>query len=272
MVNGVTFAKQSSSSAELTMSNTRINSLSVGAGSVTDPDYQKILITPWYLAGSVTLNNLTVGLPYEVQIWAQDPRYDAGVTTNIGGGPSLEIDSISDGNLGVASQGLGQFTIGRFTAKASSHVLFFNGNQPPSSILSAIQVRSLSTADYAAWSGASNYQLTQGPTGDDDQDGLTNQAEYAFGLDPTKGSSVNFMTQIDKATRALSYTRRKPALGTNLTYSVWFSTDLIGWTEDTGAVESTPIESGNNETVPVTLSAVPGNPLPAKLFIQVRAK
>ncbi len=32
------------------------------------------------------------------------------------------------------------------------------------------------------------------------------------------------------------------------------------------------ISTGENETVSVTLSAVPGNPLPAKLFIQVRAK
>ena len=271
-VNGVTFTKQSNSSAELAMNNAAINSASVGPGSVTDANYQKILITPWFLAGSVTLNNLVVGLPYEVQVWAQDPRYNSGVTTNIGGGPSLEIDNITDGNLGVASQGLGQFTIGRFTAKASSHVLFFNGNQPPSSILSAIQVRSLVTADYAAWSGASNYQLTQGPTGDDDRDGLTNQAEYAFGLNPTSGASVNVMTQIDKASRTFNYTRRKPSLGTNLAYSVWFSTDLLGWTEDTGATEGSVTASGDNETVPVTLSAVPGNPLPAKLFIQVRAK
>ena len=272
VVNGVTFTKQSNSSAELAMNNAAINSASVGAGSVTDVDYQKILITPWFLAGSVTLNNLVVGLPYEVQVWAQDPRYDAGVTTTIGGGPSLEIDNISDGNLGTARQGLGQFTIGRFTAKASSHVLFFNGNQAPSSILSAIQVRALVTADYAAWSGASNYQLTQGPTGDDDHDGLTNQAEYAFGLDPTSGASVNATTRIDNASRTFSYTRRKPSLGTNLVYSVWFSTNLTGWTEDAGATEGTLIPSGENETVPVTLSAAAGNPLPAKLFIQVRAK
>jgi Right handed beta helix region len=271
-VNGVSFTKQSNSSAELAMNNAAINSASVGAGSVTDVDYQKILITPWFLAGSVTLNNLVVGLSYEVQVWAQDARYNAGVTTSIGGGPSLEIDTITDGNLGVASQGLGQFTIGRFTAKASSHVLFFNGNQPPSSILSAIQVRSLSTADYAAWTGASGYQLTQGPAGDDDRDGLTNQAEYAFGLDPTSGASVNAVTGIDNASRTFSYTRRKPSLGTGLGYSVWFSTDLTGWTEDAGAVEGSLTATGDNETVPVTLSAAAGNPLPAKLFIQVRAK
>ena len=67
-----------------------------------------------------------------------------------------------------------------------------------------------------------------------------------------------------------SYTRRT-SLGTNLTYSVWFSENLVGWTKDTGATEGTPVPSGDNETVEITLSALPGNPLPAKLFIQVRA-
>jgi Right handed beta helix region len=272
-VNGVTFTKQSSSSAELSMSNNIINDLSVGGGSVTDSDYQKILTTPWYFAGSVTLKNLTVGLPYEIQIWVQDPRYNTGFNTIIDGGPSLALDTITDGNQGITSKGFGQFIIGRFTANATSRIITFTGNPPPDCIVNAIQVRSLGTvADYATWSGAASHRLSQGPTGDDDQDGLINQVEYAFGLDPTKGTSINIITRFDETSRSFNYTRRKPSLGTNLTYSVWFSTDLINWTEDTGVTEGNLIASGSNETVPVTLSAIPGNPLPAKLFIQVRAR
>lgn len=125
--------------------------------------------------------------------------------------------------------------------------------------------------DYDIW--ALNNGLTGGGNDDDDGDGITNKEEYAFGLLPKNGSSVNPITaQLDKANGTFSYTRRKPSLGTNLTYSVWFSTDLAGWTKDTGAIEGTLVPSGDNETVPVTLSALPGDPLPDKLFIQVRAE
>jgi hypothetical protein len=106
---------------------------------------------------------------------------------------------------------------------------------------------------------------------DDDNDGLSNQQEYAFGLLPDSGASVNpIAVPLDKATGTFSYTRRAAAL-TPLNYSVWFSTDLSVWTEDTGATEGTPVLNGEVETVPVTLSALPGNPLPDKLFVQVRA-
>ena len=107
------------------------------------------------------------------------------------------------------------------------------------------------------------------PTADDDNDGVTNFEEYAFGLIPNSGSSVNPITStLDKTDGTFSYTRRT---GSGLTYSVWYSENLVGWTKDTGATEGTPVPSGDNETVEVTLSNLPGDPLPAKLFIQVRA-
>ena len=107
------------------------------------------------------------------------------------------------------------------------------------------------------------------PAGDDDNDGVTNFEEYAFGLIPNSGASVNpIASSLNRTTGKFSYTRRT---GSGLTYSVWFSTDLNSWLEDTSAAEGAPVTSGDNETVEVTLSALPGNPLPAKLFIQVRA-
>ena len=136
-----------------------------------------------------------------------------------------------------------------------------------------LAITALTTAtDYDTWAGPSGYNLSGGQAADDDNDGLTNHEEYAFGLIPNSGASVNpIAVQLDKSTGTFSYTRRKPSFGTGLTYSVWFSEDLAAWTEDTGATEGTLIPSGDNETVPVTLSTLPGNPLPAKLFIQVRA-
>jgi len=121
---------------------------------------------------------------------------------------------------------------------------------------------------YELWAGSFDPAIGL-PAEDDDNDGVTNFEEYAFGLAPNSGASVNpIAVPLDKSTGSFSYTRRATS---GLNYSVWFSTDLVGWLEDTGASEGTPVLNGEVETVPVTLSELPGNPLPAKLFIQVRA-
>ena len=122
-------------------------------------------------------------------------------------------------------------------------------------------------SDFDTWVSANG--VTGGPDDDDDADGLTNHEEYAFGLDPTGGSSVNpIAVQLNKTTGIFSYTRRLQSL-TGLTYSVWYSTDLATWTEDAGAAEGTVTVTGDVETVPVTISpALLTNP---KLFVQVRA-
>lgn len=125
-------------------------------------------------------------------------------------------------------------------------------------------------SDYDGW--VSDNGVTGVGTDDDDNDGLTNFEEYAFGLDPTGGSSVNPITgPLNKGTKTFSYQRRDNAL-TDLTYTVWYSTDLSTWSEDTGAtqLEGTPDVNGV-ELIDVTLSTLPGDPLPAKLFIQIRA-
>ena len=126
----------------------------------------------------------------------------------------------------------------------------------------------VTATDYEIW--GTPYGLTAGSEGDDlDNDGLTNFEEYAFGLTPNSGASVNpIASTLNKTNGKFSYTRRTAS---SLAYSVWFSENLAVWTEDTGATEDTPVPSGDNETVEVTLSTLPGDPLPAKLFIQVRA-
>jgi autotransporter-associated beta strand protein len=125
--------------------------------------------------------------------------------------------------------------------------------------------------DYDDWGAA--FGLAPGSeAGDADNDGLTNEEEYAFGLLPNSGASVNPITApLDKATGTFSYQRRDNAL-TGLTYTVWFSENLTNWTQDSAAAQPEGTPDGNGvETINVTLSALPGNPLPAKLFIQVRA-
>ena len=121
--------------------------------------------------------------------------------------------------------------------------------------------------DYDTWGTANG--VSGGPNDDDDNDGLTNHEEYAFGLDPTGGSSVNPIgVPLDKSTGTFSYTRRIQSL-TGLTYTVWVSTDLASWNQDTGAVQGAPAVNGEVETVPVTLTpALLSN---SRLFIEVRA-
>jgi autotransporter-associated beta strand protein len=124
-----------------------------------------------------------------------------------------------------------------------------------------------SVSDYDTWKSANG--VSGGPNDDDDHDGLTNQQEYAFGLNPTSGSSVSpIVVQLNKTTGGFSYTRRQQSL-TKLTYTVWYSTDLVSWTLDNGATQGTPVLNGEVETVPVTISSsLLVNP---KLFIRVSA-
>ena len=126
-------------------------------------------------------------------------------------------------------------------------------------------------SDYDTWK--SDNGVTGGPSVDDDSDGLTNFEEYAFGLDPTGGASVNpIATQLNKATGQFSYTRRLQSK-TGLTYTVRSSTtlDTNGWTnlvKDTDYTESVSA-LGDLETVTITLTPAP---TAAKLFIQVKAE
>jgi autotransporter-associated beta strand protein len=126
----------------------------------------------------------------------------------------------------------------------------------------------VTATDYDTWKTANG--VTGGVNDDDDNDGLTNREEYAFGLDPTGGSEANPITsQLNKTTGIFSYTRRLLSL-TDLNYTVWYSTDLATWNQDAGAVEGTPAVNSEVETVPVTIT----NSLltNSKLFIQVRAE
>lgn len=98
---------------------------------------------------------------------------------------------------------------------------------------------------------------------------MTNQQEYAFGLIPNSGSSVNPITaQLDKTTGLFTYTRRKPSL-TGLTYVYQYSTTLGSWT--TFTPDGTTTNSG--DPVEAVTVDVP-NPLLANgsLFVRVTAQ
>lgn len=114
------------------------------------------------------------------------------------------------------------------------------------------------------WTGFTNPDLSA--AGDPDGDTLTNRQEFAFGLDPRLGASVNPIAR-SLSGKQFHYTRR---LGTDLSYTVCFSTDLLTWTRDNAAVQTVTDTHGDVATVAVALSsaAVPSG---GKLFVRVEA-
>ena len=129
-------------------------------------------------------------------------------------------------------------------------------------------------SDYGVWASEYPGFNDTDPTHDPDGDGMTNQQEYAFGLDPTKGASNNPVTvPLDKTTGTFSYTRRATPATTNLVYRVWTSTDLVSpWVEDVAADQHVDSTSAGVETVTVTLSELPKPLAATKLFMRVTAE
>jgi hypothetical protein len=122
---------------------------------------------------------------------------------------------------------------------------------------------------YETWVGGTfaNAFTDTAATSDPDGDGKINRDEFAFGLDPTTGSSVNPITQqLDKATGIFKYRRTK---NSGLTYKVYYSTNLSAWTLDAAATQTPAAAVAGVETVTVTLAAA--TPLNGKLFVRVEA-
>jgi autotransporter-associated beta strand protein len=121
---------------------------------------------------------------------------------------------------------------------------------------------------FAAW--ASLHQVAGSANADDDHDGASNFAEFAFGQDPQKGPSFQPLTAIpDRATGTFHYTRRNATLS-GLTFRVWTSTNLADWTEDLGAVQTVIEQNSELQEVQVSLSQTLLNH--QKLFVQIRAQ
>jgi autotransporter-associated beta strand protein len=124
-------------------------------------------------------------------------------------------------------------------------------------------------ADYLTWAAKFPGADLSSPNADFDNDGLTNDQERCFGLDPTKGSSLNPVSvPLNPVSGTFSFTRRDPALS-GLVYSVWTSTDLQAWAKDAGAVLTPGAVVDEIQTVAVQLSA--GLLAAPQLFVQVRA-
>ena len=161
-VNGGAFAAGNSQSAfgsNVSMSgNTSFSPTAFGSGtgspwSGLSSAYQTTLKGGAYTANNgtqtVTLKNLMAGHPYLVQIWVNDNRALASnrtETVTSSGGNTVTLDYNNTGTNG----GVGQYTIGTFTANATNQTFTLAGVLPAggnSAQLNAIQVRDLSAPD-----------------------------------------------------------------------------------------------------------------------------
>ena len=107
------------------------------------------------------------------------------------------------------------------------------------------------------------------PQGDYDGDGLSNDFERLFGLDPIGGGSPNPIAWVlDSGSSSATYTRRNPGL-TGATYKYEYSTTLEDWTEFTPESEATT-DASPVENVTFTLPADLTLPNVQKLFIRVK--
>ena len=150
-VNNVTFTGVNSSTAwgtGVTLGGWTSSSTSAFTGGTSTPwnnlasGYKTILQGGAYNNGAtatVTLNNLTIGHQYQVQVWVNDSR--SGSTTN----RTETLPGVSGStvtlayNSTYAAGGVGQYTLGTFTATATNQVFTMDGNA--STQLNALQVR-----------------------------------------------------------------------------------------------------------------------------------
>jgi hypothetical protein len=128
-----------------------------------------------------------------------------------------------------------------------------------------VSYASSTASDFDIW--RASHGVTGGLSDDEDHDGQTNFQEFAFGLNPRDGSSINPVSI--QSMGAFRYTRRKPT-SLNPTYTYEYSTTLLNdsWNPFTPASENSnggePVEE-ITATLPATLMVHP------RLFLRIRA-
>ena len=224
------------------------------------------------------INGLTVGAYYNVWIASQQPNAEKAkgqwstpnTTSTVGSQP---IDATVNQNTSTWEAGNNYVYFDHVLVDNQGKIVL-DGVAAPDYRLPVNGFQIVPTTapgnDYSTWASSYLPSDVSVATADFDGDGLTNRQEYAFGLNPTNGSSVNPITvPLDKSAGTFSYTRRDQAL-TGLTYTVWTSTDLATWTVDAGAVQTPGAPAANVQTVAVTLSgALLTSP---QLFVRMKAE
>jgi len=266
-VNGVAFTGSNSTTAlgsNVTLAGWSANT-NGAYNSTTNPfnalsaDYKAILVGGTYTSGAtaatVTLNNLTSGRVYATQIWVGDPRSGSTVTrtetVTSTGGNTVTLDY----NTTDAGGGLGQYSIGRFMADASTQLLTMTGNA--STQLNAIQVREVT--NIGNWVG------TAGATWDASMTSNFASNLFSAALNTTTfdvaKAPLNSVTFADTywnsgSTTAVTQTSVTVAAGGVSTGRVFFDNSAINYTiasaDTTGITGTTALVKNGSGTVTFT--------------------
>jgi fibronectin-binding autotransporter adhesin len=167
VVNGVTFTSSNVSNGNLGTNLTLANFASISQTAFTSTAnpfnalsaaYKGLVTGAFYnaavtgLTGTVTLNGLTIGQSYKVQVWVSDARSGTTTTrTQSITGPAGSNTQPMDFNVGNVGGGVGQYVIGTFTADASTQqfsIVATSGSPPQ---VNALQLRTANQAP--SWSG-----------------------------------------------------------------------------------------------------------------------
>ena len=225
-----------------------------GVGSLTKLGAGKLSLTATNsYSGNTTVNAGTLSLGNGIS------------NTNLANSSSITI--ASGATLHLNYSGTDTVNALSFAGIARPPGIYSSSNSPFITGPGTLTVSTGPATDYAGW--ADFHTISGGQNGDDDSDGMSNFAEYAFGQNPTSpsGNPVSFLSTTTGP--HLTYTRRMPSL-TGHTHRVMTSTHLTGWTEDSTATQTVIATSGDVETVQVTLSAA--LLAETKLFIRITAQ
>jgi fibronectin-binding autotransporter adhesin len=167
-VNGVAFtgtnAFTGTIATNLTLSGLTANGANTFGGATgtyaaLSASYRNLLVGASYGgagAGTVTLNNLTVGQTYAVQLWINDSRTFGSARTAVitsAGGNSVTLDYNNTETTG----GVGQHVTGVFTADATTQAFTITGSA--SSQINSIQLRNITAAGApGVWNTLTNNQ------------------------------------------------------------------------------------------------------------------
>jgi hypothetical protein len=115
------------------------------------------------VVATVTLNNLTVGHTYAVQVWVSDPR--GGGTAGRTGNALGYNQTILAYNVPPATGGVGQFSIGVFTAAGSTQTFSLSAtNSGGSTQLNALLVSDVTATGYQPVNPSTSSLLNVGDT------------------------------------------------------------------------------------------------------------
>jgi autotransporter-associated beta strand protein len=263
-----------------------------GTGTVNAGAAISGTIAPGTSAGALTVGGILSLAPsssyrWEASSWTQllpGINYDTVVATSldIAVTPSNPLTIVIAGTPGDFSESNAVFplvqTSGGISGFASNKLVVdasgFSGTGTWSVRVSGNNLELVYTVsagnDYQSWADSFSLVGTDRElTADPDGDGMSNRDEYAFGLNPTNGSSVApVIIPLAKTTGFFTYTRRKPSLS-GYAFSYQSSLTLSGpWSSLTPDSEASnngnPIEQITVD-VPDALLAEP------KVFVRVLA-